>query len=204
VTLDRSIGFNRDQIAPIAPPALVIENMTKVKPSPRTWTLRFKLGRTTCLLEVDPLQKLSDVRAELLHALQDTNIDGRVNGRDIPHNPDHIKLGRPVDRNDLSLGYTSIEEELGDGIETKKGKGKSAVGAIGRGKSSAESFRNCPQGAGFQNGDVVAFKFVNEDHEAHQEDDIIEQWDVVVPSMEETYGETEQQEDIGDEGVELG
>lgn len=171
--------------------------MQKVTPTPRTWTLRFKQQRTTILLEVDPLQKFSDVRTELLQALEETNPSGKLNGQDIPKNPDHIKLGRAVDRNHLNLGYTSIDKSAEEGAaSTGKGKGKSNVAASA--KSAAGQLKDCPQGAGFRNGDIVAFKFTDGGDD-EEEDELAERWDVHVPTMEETYGT----EDAQDEGLGL-
>lgn len=172
----------------------------EVEPSPRTWTLRFKHNRSTILLEVDPLQKMSLVREELLQALNETNASGTINGLRIPPNPDHIKLGRAVDRNNLTLGYTSIDNEFDDsGAGSGKGKGKSAVGTTsGKAKASANGVNDCPQGAGFRNGDVVAFKFANgDDDEPEDEDDVAEKWDVVVPTLEDTYGDDGEAQEEG-------
>ncbi|EME83064.1 uncharacterized protein MYCFIDRAFT_80627 [Pseudocercospora fijiensis CIRAD86] len=183
--------------------------MSPVTPNPRTWTLRCKNGRSTILIEVDPLQKMQGVRAELLHAIQETNPSGRFNGQDIPKNPDLIKFGRAIDRNNISLGFVSIDSETAEsGAETSgkgKGKGKSAVGtpaSVSKGKASLGAIADCPQGAGFKDRDVVAFKFVA-DHTAPEAGDavvdIVEQWDVDVPTIEEMYGEDEVQE----EGIDM-
>lgn len=169
--------------------------MPATDPSPRTWTLRFKQHRSTILLEVDPLQHLSDVRAELLQALNDGNPSGELNGQQIPKNPDEIQLGRAVDRNNLNLGYVTIEKDE-EGTEVSgKGKGKSST-ASGT-KSAAGQMKECPQGAGLRNSDVVAFKFKIglEDDEGDIEE--AEKWDVKIPTMEETYGD----EDGQDEGI---
>lgn len=168
----------------------------RVTPSSRTWTLRFKHNTRTVLLEVDPLQKLSDVRAELLHALVETNPDGTFNGKEIPKNADHIQLGSANDRNDLSKGYTSLSSDFEQIEESGKGKGKATAGKAKPGSSSA---KDCPQGVGLKNGDIVAFKFAGDDGVPGDEDEILEQWDVVVPSIEETYREDDEGVDM-DEG----
>ncbi|CAK3951879.1 Hypothetical predicted protein [Lecanosticta acicola] len=172
--------------------------MQKVTPTPRTWTLRFKHQRATILLEVDPLQRFSDIRAELLHAIEETNPSGMLNGQEIPRNPDHIKLGRAVDRNNLSLGYTSIGKTLEEeGSSTRKGKGKSAVMAASN--SEAGQLKDCPQGAGFRSGDVVAFKFQSYE-EPEDEGESAEKWEVTVPTMEETYGAEDEGVGLEEEG----
>ncbi|CAK1356996.1 hypothetical protein CB0940_11837 [Cercospora beticola] len=162
--------------------------MSKVAPSARTWTLRFKNHTSTILLEVDPLQSLSDVRAELLHALVETSPGGKLNGQEIPQNAKHIKLGIANDRNDLSKGYSSVVGELEEASDTGKGKGKAPVGS-----AKADSLKDCPQGVGMKNGDVVAFKFVGNGGIADEStEDIIEEWDVIVPTIEDTYKEDDE------------
>lgn len=61
--------------------------------------------------------------------------------------------------------------------------------------------KDCPQGAGLRDGGIVAFKFRTEDEEwgrvEGEGDEMVvaedeaerEEWDVVVPTLEETYGE---------------
>lgn len=172
--------------------------MSRVIPSARTWTLRFKNHTSTILLEVDPLQRLGDVREELLHALVETTPGGKLNGHDIPKNADHIQLGIANDRNELSKGYSSIQVELEDVSESGKGKGKAAAG---KAKSGFAALKDCPQGVGLKNGDVVAFKFIDAENELDGEDseEFVEDWDVVVPTIEDTYREDD--EGVGmDEG----
>ncbi|KAI5359657.1 hypothetical protein Slin15195_G072870 [Septoria linicola] len=165
--------------------------MSRVTPSARTWTLRFKNHTSTVLLEVDPLQRLGAVREELLHALIEATPGGKLNGHDVPKNADYIKLGIANDRNELSKGYSSIEVELEDVNESGKGKGKAAVGKT---KSGFAALKDCPQGIGLKNGDVVAFKFIDADHDIHGEDseEFVEEWDVVVPTIEDSYREDDE------------
>jgi hypothetical protein len=154
------------------------------KPSPASWTLRFKHSNFTVLLEVDPLQKLSTVRSELLHALQESNPSGEIYGHKIPQQPDDILLGRAIDRNKLHLGYTDIDKDATESSADVTGKGKAAVGAL-KAKPGVGKLTDCPQGAGFRNGDVVAFKFRGDE----DVEEVVEKWDVKIPSMEETYGD---------------
>ena len=180
--------------------------MPSITPGPRTWTLRFKTNRTTILLHVDPLQTLSSVKSELLKAVQQTNPNGRLNGYEIPQNADEIQLARPADINDLSLGWENLEprNEFPDGEEPESGKGKGKAGASSKSAGKASSkLKDCPQGAGLRDGGVVAFKFRRpedeEDERAKEDEDgdegIVveserpEEWDVVVPTMEETYAD---------------
>lgn len=184
-----------------------------IRPNSRTWTLRFKHHRTTVLLHVDPLQKLSSVRSELLQAVQQTHPDGTLNGHAIPETETDILLARPTDINDLSAGWELLErdDDLDNALEeqsSSKGKGKAGAS---KAKTSKDKLTDCPQGAGLRDGGVVAFKFrgqteledkerdegidVEEDEKLDGEtlvgDPAAEKWDVVVPSMEETYGDGE-------------
>ena len=191
--------------------------MPGTQPNPRTWILRFKLHRTTVLLHVDPLQSLSSVKKELLEAIEQTHPDGTLNGIPIPKNSDEIQLARPRDINDLSQGFESIEpksssadDESDAVVGAGQGKGKAAVsGPRATGAKNAKAqLKDCAQGAGLRDHGIVAFKFKRKEEEEawesiEQEDDgdegivvskedmegVEEEWDVVVPSYEETYGE---------------
>lgn len=164
------------------------------KPTPATWTLRFKHSNLTIFLEVEPLQKLSAIRSELLQALQQSNPSGKVNGHPIPQNADDILLGRAIDRNKLSLGYTDVDKDATESSADVGGKGKAAVGAL-KAKPGGGKLTDCPQGAGFRNGDVVAFKFRGDE----DVDDVVEKWDVKIPTMEETYADEDAA--VEDEGL---
>jgi hypothetical protein len=178
-----------------------------VVPNPRSWTLRFKNGKSTIMIEVDPLQSLSDIREELLAAIQHTHTDGTLNGHDIPQNPDEIKLGIPVNVNDLKEGWIALERQDvddGDAAPTGKGKGKASVAASVR-KPGAASLKACPQSVGMRDGGLVAFKFASEDEVTEVEADDFaiaeEKWNVDVPTMESTYDNEEAE--IDDEDIEI-
>ena len=182
-----------------------------IQSNPRTWTLRFKNNRSTILLHIDPLQSLSSVKAELLVAVQQTNPDGTFNAHAIPQNADDIELAKPIDINDLSKGWESLEPKddlLQEDAVDSKGKAK-----LGSKKADGKnSLKDCMQGAGLRDGRVVAFRFgkaVEEPPPPYKaEGDFIvdvdmeskkDEWDVVVPTVEETYGDGQQ---LVDEGVE--
>ncbi|KAK5722753.1 hypothetical protein LTR15_005986 [Elasticomyces elasticus] len=186
-----------------------------IRPKPTTWILRFKHHRTTVLLHVDPLQSLAAIRAELLKAVTQTNPSGRLNGHTIPQDANEVLLARPSDSQDLSLGWESLEvhEVEGASREDGKGKGKAVVGSsTGAKRGSKDKLVDCPQAVGLQDGGVVAFKFRSEFTAAARDEDegievdeeyggldgetlvgegagTPEKWDVVVPTMEETYGD---------------
>ncbi|KAK5130565.1 hypothetical protein LTR08_001945 [Meristemomyces frigidus] len=170
-----------------------------------TWTLRCKHHRTTLLLHVDPLQPLSSVRAELLKALQQTHPSGTLNGAVIPDHEADILLARQLTHDDLSLSWEALDQdnELGNADEqSAKGKGK-----VGGRAAKSNKLTDCPQGAGLRDGGVVAFKFrsraarVMEDSDGEEQESldgetlvgapVAERWDVVVPTMEETYRDEE-------------
>lgn len=188
--------------------------MAPIQPNSRTWTLRLKRHRTTILLHADPIQKLSSLRAELLLALQQTNPSGELDGHAIPQNVDDIILAKPVDINDLSAGWERLEQKASFADDSDvttpdgkgKGKAKAAVtavpGAGAKGKAGAAKLMDCPQGAGLRDGGVVAFRFRAEDEEHGPRKGEVEEgfemldedkmgeaetWDVVVPTIEETY-----------------
>lgn len=186
-----------------------------IQPNPRTWTLKFKHHKTTIVLHVDPLQTFTSIKAELLKAISDSHSSRSLNGSAIPKNPNEILLAKPLEPNDLSLGWQQIilsnEDGDDDGDSTGKGKGKAGV-VTGRAPAKNQ-LKECPQGAGLREGSIVAFKFKNDeemngpsndgvdDEIAVAEEDMSRQmWDVVVPTMENTYGDT-MEEDIGDEGA---
>jgi hypothetical protein len=175
-----------------------------IVPNPRSWTLRFKNGKSTILIEVDPLQSLSDIRAELLAAIQLTHTGGKLNGHDIPQNPDEITLGIPANVNDLKEGWIALErhnEDDGDAVPTGKGKGKASVAASVR-KPGSSTLKACPQSVGMRDGGLVAFKFASEDEVTETEADdfaiIEEKWNVDVPTMESTYDNEEAEMDDDD------
>ena len=187
--------------------------MSTVQPNPRTWTLRFKHHRTTVLIHVDPLQKWATIRSDLLRALEQTHPSGQINDHKIPKNTNDILLARPADINDLSRGWVSLDtDHFPDDVT---GKGKAKVTAKKPEKGSSSSTRDCPSAVGLKDGSVVAFKFRSEsddtgnidvDDEDKLDGDTLvgdidaEQWDVIIPSLEETYDEPELDPD---EGVDL-
>ena len=137
-----------------------------------------------------------------------------MHGATIPESESDILLARPVDEADLELGWEALEVDaltLGDD-ESVKGKGKAKKNKI----------TDCPQGAGLRDGGVVAFKFRSqaggerekemEDSDGDEEEKedwesngqtlvgepVAEKWNVVVPSMEETYRDDEGEDGDGD------
>lgn len=165
--------------------------------NPRTWTLRFKHQRSTILLHVDPLQSLPSVRAELLKAIQQAHPGGKFDGSDIPTSEDEVLLARPADSNNLKAGWEQLGKNDTDLFsDDEKGKGKGAVKS-----KSRNAVEDCPQGAGLKDGGIVAFKFKSElqVRASNLDGDTLvgepEKWDVVVPSMEETYGDEDAEMD---------
>ncbi|KAK1067216.1 hypothetical protein LTR74_006584 [Friedmanniomyces endolithicus] len=180
-----------------------------IRPKSSTWILRFKHHRTTILLHVDPLQEFTSIRAELLKAIRQTCPFGTLNGHAIPEDAGELLLARPVDSNDLSLGWKALGREAGEGAEQEpKGKGKAPVAMANSGKKVVKGKpTDCPQAVGLRDGDMVAFRFrseagvvqnnqgedsgVNEDGETLVgAGGVLEKWDVVVPTLEDTYGDS--------------
>ena len=194
-----------------------IHNMPTSDPPPRVWCLRFKLNRTTVLLHIDALQTLASIRSELLDALRATHPDGIFKGtlRDgapvsypLPAHPEDIALAKQTDPHDPNAGGEAIGDDLEEGLifdEDVKGKGKGKAKAAPSRKSvsSAKDVNDCPQGQGLKDGSVVAFRFRLPEEKARRQrlidgeldvDEIARDgmgddadWDVVMPTMEETY-----------------
>ena len=157
-----------------------------------------------------------------MKAIHQTNPDGTLNGNTIAKNADDVLLAVPVDINDLTAGFQRIES--GAAGEDSSGKGKGKANANGPtsvkkvGVNGKNAILDCPQGAGMRDGGIVAFKFrderdvVDEDEDEEMDLDDIrvtvggsekgkrEEWDVVVPSMEETYGEGGTAGEVAPEG----
>lgn len=192
-------------------------------PNPRTWTLRFKLHRTTILLHSDPQQRLSLLRAELLTALQTTHPHGFVEGKGgttygIPESYEDIILAKLRDPNDVRSGWERLIKPNDFGFEDEgvsaKGKGKAGAAAKSAGLGAVSE---CPQGVGLRDGAVVAFRFVTEAEkekraagDAADEDvdeiakkgldlEEAEVWDVEIPTIESTYGEEDGQPGLEEE-----
>ncbi|KAF2720926.1 hypothetical protein K431DRAFT_248358 [Polychaeton citri CBS 116435] len=181
--------------------------MSSITPSARTWTLRFKNHRSTVLLHCEPLQRLGSIKEDLLKAIQQSHPDGTINGLQIPDSAEAIMLARPIDVSDLSLGWEPLEKTNNDdffGDEPVSGKGKGKATASKSKSKGKENTKDSPESLGLKDGGVVAFKFSTAaDHsvgttELDDEDTVLvqndgdgETWDVVVPTMAETYGEDE-------------
>jgi len=131
----------------------------------------------------------------------------------LPATPDDIALAKPRDINDLNAGWETIgdfneglyfDEDFGS---KARGKGKETA-AVAAKQTSATSVNDCPQGAGLRDGGAVAIRFRLADEKARRQrlndgdldvDEIAKDgmgiddlpWDVIVPTMEETYGDEE-------------
>jgi hypothetical protein len=182
-----------------------------IQPSSRTTILRFKHHRSTILLHVDPLHSFASIKKELLLAITETNPSGSFNGHPIPQNSDEILLAKPVNPNDLDAGWTLIDSVDGEDA-SGKGKAKASTTSTFKAGGKAQSqLKDCPQGHGMRDMAVVAFKFKSESESRQAvvgdddgdeaievaDEDKREEWDVVVPTMEETYGD-QVEEDVGD------
>jgi hypothetical protein len=135
----------------------------------------------------------------------------------LPATPEDIALAKLSDPNDANSGWEAIGDDLEDGLifdedvgSSAKGKGKGKASSVSSSRtagrnSTSKSVNDCPQGAGLKDGSVVAFRFRLPEEKARRQrliegsldvDEIARDgmgddadWDVVVPTMEETYGE---------------
>ena len=150
--------------------------------------------------------------------LKGTLRDGTPVEYPLPESAEDIALAKPKDINDLNAGWETIgdanedllfDDELGFVSAKGRGKGKEAAGGAAKQKqSAAKSVNDCPQGAGLRDGGAVAVRFRWADEKARRQrlidgdldvDEIAKEgmgiddapWDVVVPTMEETYGDEE-------------
>ena len=132
-------------------------------------TLRFKKHRTTILLLVAPSQSFTSIRQDLLAAIKATDIT-KINGEDLPSDPETIVLGLPVDKHDISKGWVPLEiPEVEEGDAKGKGVKKNSV------------LNENPLGAGLKDGALLAFKF----REGGDDDGMDDEWDVIMPSYED-------------------
>lgn len=139
--------------------------MSGVTPSPLTWTLRFKNRKTTVLLHVDPLQSFDGVKEELLRALIQRETSGKLHGEQtLPSSAKQIQLARPVDPNDPTKGWESLEDERPEEPVKKKQKKDDAA-------------TDSPKAAGIKDGWALAFRFTPKDGE--------DSWDVVLPTYDD-------------------
>lgn len=151
--------------------------------SPMTWTIRFKQQKSTTILHVDPLQSLDSIKEELLRALKQTHRTGSINGATIPSSISDVFLARPNDTYDLDKGWTSLLDREGNIITgnepvAKKRKIDGAELRVGD---------QCPKAAGLKDGAIVAYKFRTEDGDEDEGLSLSdEQWDVTMPSYDET------------------
>ena len=150
--------------------------------------------------------------------LKGTLRDGTPVEYPLPESAEDIALAKPKAINDLNAGWETIgdanedllfDDELGFVSAKGRGKGKEAAGGAAKQKqSAAKSVNDCPQGAGLRDGGAVAVRFRWADEKARRQrlidgdldvDEIAKEgmgiddapWDVVVPTMEETYGDEE-------------
>lgn len=178
--------------------------MTRTKASPSTWTYRFKNGKSTTLLHVDPLQSLASIKAELLSALRATHPDGLLHGTlRIPQDAAHVIIGRPVDIHDPHSGWLRIdaEEPTGESRSTAKpnGEGPGRKRKSGGPEVNGIGGDTSPKALGLLDNAVLAYKFRGErvrrqgDELEDEEDEGLggmdeDEFDVVIASYEDDTG----------------
>ena len=166
--------------------------MAPVQPSPLTWTIRFKHHKSTTLLHVDPLQPLDEVKSELLRALRQTHNSGLLpTGQRIPTDPSDLLLAKPVNAFHYEKGWTRLDgaasavNGVEDGPSVKKRK-------MGETQASAKNADDCMKALGLKDNAVLAYKFRGHDVADEDEDEGVDMeednWDVVIPSYEDSTG----------------
>ncbi len=165
--------------------------MAPVIPSPQTWTIRLKHYKTTVMLHADPVQSIDHVKEELLKALRATT-DGTLNGKPLPEDYHDILLAKPVDVNDVDMGWEKLETAESGPTKARGGK---------RGRPNGKKLVTL-KSLGLMDLAVIAFKFRDTDKKEPKEsvlneddmevemddDDEDEEWDVEIPTFEDTYG----------------
>lgn len=185
--------------------------MTTTKPSPLSWTLRFKRRKETILLHVDPLQTLTSIKQTLADVWRD--VHGSINDTDTTASD--ILLGLPLDKADLTKGFRAIEtdsisstiegadgEKFDDDLfgetRSKHNPSKSSPNKTSsKGKRKSKGLvgvEDCPKTLGLRDGGVMAFRFRSDPWKGGQgpEDEGFvdeEAWDVEVPTLDDCLGE---------------
>jgi len=131
----------------------------------------------------------------------------------LPASAEDIAVAKQADINDPNAGWEAIGDDLEEGLifdedVSGKGKGKASTVAARPTKKNAAASKGVndnPQGAGLRDGGVVAFRFRLPEEKARRQrliegnldvDEIAKEgmgddtaWDVIMPTLEETYGE---------------
>lgn len=155
-------------------------------PDPSTWTLRFKLNRTTVILFVTPTQSFTSIKVDLLEAIKAAGLK-EINNIPVPSDPEDILFGIAQDRKDPKKGWTGLEiPELDNLTGAKKGVRQGSI------------LNQSPQGAGLISGQAMAFKFRTET----SDDMLDDEWDVVLPNPDEYDEEEERIDERIDERIE--
>ncbi|KAI9742882.1 MAG: hypothetical protein M1818_003611 [Claussenomyces sp. TS43310] len=143
---------------------------------PSTWTLRFKHGRITILLYIEPLTPFATLKSDLLDTLRERyplGLPAPSNGSgtvpeiqphtQIPDSIEDIALGVPVDECDAGKGWQEL-------VLMNGGTG----------------IRDSPKSLGLKDRGMVAFRFKKGDEMEGAGESLFE---VTLPTYEETYGE---------------
>jgi len=152
--------------------------MSEAKPTPQTWTLRFKKHKITSLLFVDPTQSFDSVKQLLLDSLKQRGLKD-INGDPIPDSVEEVELGVPIDKNNLKKGWVRLEipeQEVTDA------KGKKRM--IGGKKSVLNA---SPLGADLKDGYALAYRFRKPTSEGMEDEMEMDDsgWDVLIASYDD-------------------
>jgi len=127
------------------------------------WTLRFKHGKHTIVLMVEPLTPFSSLKTELLTTLRERYPSGLPSGTSpdplpIPGSIHEVLLGVPIDTYEPSKGWVEITTEGG--------------------------IKESPKSLGLKDGSMIAFAFI----EGKQGEETVE-FNVEFSSYEDQYPE---------------
>lgn len=155
---------------------LILLLQATTDPSPLSWTLRFKSGRQTILLFVDPLESFKNIKTSLLTVLHERYSDGLPDpsssqSAGLVDSARRIAIPQIKDTEDLELGLPNEEADFEKGWKILDNEGGQPV-------------LDSPKLLGLKDGSVIAFRFRGQDD-----------FKVKLPSYEDAYPDMEQQEE---------
>lgn len=170
-----------------------MRRIAMVAAAPPTWTIRLKYHKTTVIVDAKPVESLEAVRSELLRALRETHktneIETAAGPINIPTDASEIQIAKPNDIHDHSKGWARLridEEEEEWDMPDELGDMKNG----NKRKRANEVVRTLKE-AGLKDGAILAFRFKTKEPQIDEGlglDEAEEQWDVVIPSYDDSAG----------------
>ena len=127
-------------------------------------TIKFKFRTVTLVLNISPTSSFAVIKEQVLDVMRDVSLDqGKTfYGVEIPQGAEEMFLGKAVDLGrGRGYGYKTLDEDDGEAGNHKGG------------------LKDCPQGQGLRNGDVVAVRIGTDGPGSEGSD-----WGVIMPSLD--------------------